>query len=130
MSERIAIIDLGSNSARLIIMKVSKSGAYHLIYNQKEGVRLSEGLQHSNALQPEAMQRALDTLLSFAHMCSLHKVTTTIAVATAAIRNAVNGQEFMLAIARKTNLTILSRCSGKHFEIYNAPERVIFTKNS
>jgi len=35
-----------------------------------------------------------------------------------------------LELARKTNLTILSRCSGKHFEIYNAPERVIFTKNS
>jgi len=34
-----------------------------------------------------------------------------------------------LELARKTNLTILSRCSGKHFEIYNAPERVIFTKN-
>ncbi|MFA6075661.1 MAG: Ppx/GppA phosphatase family protein [Negativicutes bacterium] len=106
MSERIAIIDLGSNSARLIIMKISKSGAYHLIYNQKEGVRLSEGLQQTNRLQPEAMQRALDTLYSFAHMCSLHKVTTTIAVATAAIRNAVNGQEFMLSIARKTNLSI------------------------
>ena len=35
-----------------------------------------------------------------------------------------------LELARKPNLTILSRCSGKHFEIYNAPERVIFTKNS
>ena len=35
-----------------------------------------------------------------------------------------------LELARKTNLTILSRCSGKHFEIYNAPERVIFTKIS
>jgi len=35
-----------------------------------------------------------------------------------------------LELARKTNLTILSRCSGKHFEIYNAPERVIFSKNS
>jgi len=35
-----------------------------------------------------------------------------------------------LELARKTNLTILSRCSGKHFEIYNAPERVIFTHNS
>ena len=34
-----------------------------------------------------------------------------------------------LELARKTNLTILSRCSGKHFEIYNAPERVIFTQN-
>ena len=33
-----------------------------------------------------------------------------------------------LELARKTNLTILSRCSGKHFEIYNAPERVVFTQ--
>lgn len=106
MSERIAIIDLGSNSARLIIMKISKSGAYHLIYNQKEGVRLSEGLQDSNVLQPAAMQRGLDTLFSFAHMCTLHKVTTTIAVATAAIRNARNGIDFLTTIARKTNLSI------------------------
>ncbi len=34
-----------------------------------------------------------------------------------------------LELARKTNLTILSSCSGKHFEIYNAPERVVFTPN-
>ena len=33
-----------------------------------------------------------------------------------------------LELARKTNLTLLSRCSGKHFEIYNAPERVLFSK--
>jgi FdhD protein len=32
-----------------------------------------------------------------------------------------------LDLARKTNLTLLSRCSGRHFEIFNAPERVIFT---
>jgi len=32
-----------------------------------------------------------------------------------------------LELARQTNLTLLSRCSGKHFEIFNAPERVIFT---
>ena len=35
-----------------------------------------------------------------------------------------------LDLARKTNLTILSRCSGKHFEIFNAPERVVFNQNS
>ena len=34
-----------------------------------------------------------------------------------------------LELARKTNLTILSRCSGKHFEIYNASKRVVFTQN-
>jgi FdhD protein len=35
-----------------------------------------------------------------------------------------------LELARKTNLTILSRCSGKHFEIYNAPERVVFSQKT
>lgn len=35
-----------------------------------------------------------------------------------------------LELARKTNLTLLSRCSGKHFEIYNAPERVLFTQTT
>jgi FdhD protein len=35
-----------------------------------------------------------------------------------------------LDLARKTNLTIMSRCSGKHFEIYNAPERVILSQNT
>ncbi|MBU3552699.1 formate dehydrogenase accessory sulfurtransferase FdhD [Polynucleobacter wuianus] len=35
-----------------------------------------------------------------------------------------------LELARKTNLTILSRCSGKHFEIYNAPERVVFNQKT
>jgi len=35
-----------------------------------------------------------------------------------------------LELARKTNLTILSRCSGKHFEIYIAPERVTFSKKT
>ena len=36
--------------------------------------------------------------------------------------------QMALELAKKTNLTLLSRCSGKHFEIYNAPERVIFAK--
>lgn len=35
-----------------------------------------------------------------------------------------------LELARQTNLTLLSRCSGKHFEIYNAPERVVFTNSA
>jgi FdhD protein len=30
-----------------------------------------------------------------------------------------------LELAQKTNLTLLARCSGKHFEIYNAAERVV-----
>ena len=39
-------------------------------------------------------------------------------------RSGVN--QMGLELAKKTHLTLLSRCSGKHFEIYNAPERVVF----
>lgn len=62
MTERIAIIDLGSNSARLIVMHIYANGAYNLVYNQKETVRLGEGLSSTGLLRAEAMQRAVDTL--------------------------------------------------------------------
>ena len=39
MSQRIGIIDLGSNSARLIIVEIYKNRAYNLVYHQKETVR-------------------------------------------------------------------------------------------
>ena len=42
--ERIAIIDLGSNSIRFIIMQVTGAGAYKLIYQEKKSIRLSEGM--------------------------------------------------------------------------------------
>ena len=40
--QRIAIIDIGSNSARLVISHIYKSGAYNMVYNQKEALRLSQ----------------------------------------------------------------------------------------
>lgn len=110
MTERIAIIDLGSNSARLIVMHIYENGAYNLVYNQKETVRLSEGLEESGLLQPAAMQRAIDTLKIFAHMIELLAVDQILAVATAAVRNAANGTEFIQQVRQ---------ASGIEFQIIN-----------
>ena len=88
MSQRIAIIDLGSNSARLIIVEVYENRAYNLIYHQKETIRLSQNADKNHQLQPEAMARAMSLLQNFAHVCKLHHVDKIIAVGTAAIRNA------------------------------------------
>lgn len=106
MSQRIAVIDLGSNSARLIVMHVYHNGAYNLVYHQKESVRLSQGLEAESLLQPEAMERALATLHTFAHMCQLFEVDKTLAVATAAVRNARNGQEFVQLVRRETGIPL------------------------
>ena len=94
MTERVAIIELGSNSARLIIMHIYYNGAYNLVYHQKETIRLSEGMDSDEELKAPAMARAIKAMETFAHMCKLFKVDHIIGVSTAAIRNARNGESF------------------------------------
>ena len=42
--DRIAIIDLGSNSIRFIVMQIGEQGSYKLIYQEKKSIRLAEGM--------------------------------------------------------------------------------------
>lgn len=108
--QRIAIIDIGSNSARLVISHIHKNGSYLMVYNQKETLRLSQKVDSDNLLTEEAFTSTLETMNSFMRMCKLYSVDKTIAVATAAIRNAANGQELVELIAAETgiNLHIIS----------------------
>lgn len=104
MTERIAIIDLGSNSARLIVMHIYVNGAYNLVYHQKETVRLSEGMGNSRILHPDAVRRAVESMRIFAHMCQLFKVDIILAVATAAIRSAKNGATLVELVEAETGI--------------------------
>ncbi|MDF2876251.1 MAG: ppx 2, partial [Sporomusa sp.] len=106
MTERVAIIDLGSNSARLIVMHIYHNGAYNLVYNQKESVRLSEGMAETGLLTRDSMWRAISTLKIFAHMCELVKVDKILAVATAAVRIAKNGSEFIDLVNQHTGIPL------------------------
>lgn len=104
--ERVAIIDLGSNSARLIVLNIYKNGAYNLVYHQKETVRLGEGMEESGLLQPEAMLRAINILKIFAHMIKIFNATKILAVATAAVRNARNGETFIADAREQTGIPL------------------------
>lgn len=106
MTERVAIIDLGSNSARLIVMHIYANGAYNLVYHQKDPIRLSEGMSVNQRLQANAIERAITTLQGFAHMCNLFNVDRVLAVATAAVRNASNGAEFVQEVEAKTGIVL------------------------
>lgn len=101
MLERIGIIDLGSNSARLVIFQIYRNRAYNLIHEQKEIVRLSEGAGATNQLQPTAWARGMETLKIFKDTCRRFEVGKVIAVATAAVRNASNGSEFIDQVREK-----------------------------
>ncbi len=104
--QRIAIIDIGSNSARLVISHIYKNGAYNMVYNQKEALRLSQKTDKKGNLTQQAFNDTIETMKSFAYMCNLYHADRIIAVATAAIRNAANGAELTRLVEKETGLSL------------------------
>ena len=104
--QRIAIIDIGSNSARLVISHIYKSGAYNMVFNQKETLRLAQKTEGDGLLSKEAFDSTLQVMQSFAYMCRQYKTDKIIAVATAAIRNAKNGSRLTEEVYEKTGIRL------------------------
>ncbi len=105
-SKLIGIIDLGSNSARLLLVQVSPDGAYSIINRVKHMVRLGENAFAEKRLQEAAMQRTLVVLHSFMEMCQQYGVTEILPIATAAMRDAENATEFLHKVREKTGLEL------------------------
>ncbi|TNF45422.1 MAG: Ppx/GppA family phosphatase [Epsilonproteobacteria bacterium] len=107
MSKRTAIIDIGSNSARLVIFETTSQYGFHLICEQKSKVRIGEGAYEKQGhLQPIGIRRAYLTLKSFLHTIEKYQVTKTLCVATSALRDAPNGKEFVKWIQKELGLYI------------------------
>lgn len=105
--KRVSFIDLGSNSVRFVITEIKDSGSYQLIYQQKESIRLSENMWDHNRLTDEAIERAIKTLTAFSHMATAMDSDEIIAVATAAVRLADNGQEFLQLVKQETGINLV-----------------------
>ncbi|MGA2452757.1 MAG: Ppx/GppA phosphatase family protein [Solirubrobacteraceae bacterium] len=95
-NERFAVIDLGSNSFRLVVF-MAGSGWWRRTDEIYEPVRIGEGLMASGRLGERPMQRALATLDVFAHFCRASGLGegAVDAVATSAIRDAENAAGFL-----------------------------------
>ena len=106
MAKITAIIDIGSNSARMAISEKTIHFGFHLLYETKSKGRISESTYENNGfLQPEPMQRAINALQDFLWIAKLHKARKIICVATSALRDAPNKNIF-LQEARKIGLNI------------------------
>ena len=92
--KRIAIIDLGSNTARLVVMNALPGYAFRLEDEIREVVRLRQGMTE-DGLAEAAMDRAFVTLRLFKRFCDSTRVDLIIATATSAVREARNGAEFV-----------------------------------
>ncbi len=107
MAKRTAIIDIGSNSARLVIFEKTSRYGFHLVCEQKSKVRIGEGAYEKNGyLQPVGIKRAYFTLKSFLHTIDKYQANKTLCVATSALRDAPNGNEFVQWIKKELGLSI------------------------
>ena len=88
--EPVAFLDLGTNSMRLLVVRVEPDGSYAVLTQQKETVRLGDGAFATDELQPAAIERTVLVGKRFAEMARSFGAREIHAVATSATRDASN----------------------------------------
>ncbi|MEG1710471.1 MAG: Ppx/GppA family phosphatase [Clostridia bacterium] len=103
--ERVALIDMGSNTIRLVVYDVHEGGYYTLVDEMREAVRLGETEKDGSLKQTRVLQ-ALNTLKTYKKQCAVDKVDKILAVATAAVRQARNQKAFLSEVYNVTGIKL------------------------
>ena len=98
---KISAIDVGSNSVRLMVMADGKT-----LYKQLDTTRLGEGLANSGVLKPEAIERTARAVQLFAAAAELNGAGTPYVFATASVRSASNGGDFVKRVKQLTGIDV------------------------
>jgi exopolyphosphatase/guanosine-5'-triphosphate,3'-diphosphate pyrophosphatase len=106
MQERIGIIDLGSNTTRLVVMGYTPHHSFRLLDEVRETVRLAEGVGDDGQLRPAPMARGVEAMKMFHSYCKSTGVTKIVPVATSATRDAANQAEFLTRVTRESGLRL------------------------
>lgn len=105
-SRRLAALDVGTNSIRLIIAEASPDGSYRVIDDEKVIARLGQGLATTGRLDPERIEAAVQAIASLKGIGVGHGVERMPAVATAAVREAENGEEFVRLVRERAGVEL------------------------
>jgi len=107
MAKITAVIDIGSNSARMAVFKKTSHFGFVLLKEIKSRVRISEGAYENNGeLQEKAIKRAINALKEFLLIAKSYKARKILAVATSAVRDAPNKSIFLSRVKKETSLQI------------------------
>ena len=107
MAKRTAVIDIGSNSVRMVVFERTSRFAFHLLHEAKSRVRISENAYENNGhLQDLPLERAYLALKEFSYIIKEYKVYKTLCIATSALRDAPNKQIFINKVRKDLGLNI------------------------
>jgi exopolyphosphatase/guanosine-5'-triphosphate,3'-diphosphate pyrophosphatase len=100
-----AVVDVGSNSVRLVIYRL-EGRALWTVFNEKVLAGLGRGVDQTGRLSREGMKEAMTALLRFKAVLDAARPGAVHVVATAALRDALDGPDFVRQVQRETGLRI------------------------
>lgn len=107
MAKIVAVIDIGSNSARMAVFARTSRYGFYLLEECKSRVRISEGsYENEGYLQETPMNRTLQTLKNFSQIAQSRGARKIFCVATSALRDAPNSREFLQRARREAGVQI------------------------
>ena len=106
MDRRVAGVDIGTLTCRLLIADVSATGSLTERCSERRILRLGEGVDQSKRLKNEAMDRVLECLREWRRVIDRYLVQARTAVATSAVRDAQNRQQFVDRVKGETGLDV------------------------
>lgn len=101
-----AAIDIGTNSLHLVVAQVDRRGNVDIITREKESVRLGHGAGEMQHLSSDAIDRGIAALKRFRKIIDTYPDTKVSAVATSAVREALNKDEFIQRAEREAGITV------------------------
>ena len=102
-AERVAVVDLGTNTTRLLVADV-EDGALQEVERLTEITRLGEGVDATGRLGEAPMSRVLGTIAAYREAIDRLGAERNVAVATSAVRDAANGEEFRAVLRERYGL--------------------------
>lgn len=106
MAPRLAAIDIGTNSVRLIIAEALRGGTYRILDDEKQTTRLGRNLSSTGRLDAEAVELTLQTLRRMKQIAEGYQVQEQRAIATCAVREAEDGADFCRRAKEEVGLDI------------------------
>lgn len=103
---RVASLDVGTNSVRLLVADAEAGGGFRRVFADRRITRLGEGLQASGLLSEGAIQRTLEALCVFLEAAMGLGARSVLAAATSAVRDAANGPGFVEWVRKETGLKL------------------------
>lgn len=101
-----AVIDIGTNTFHLLIAEIQNEKAIHIIHKNTIDVKLGEGGINKGIIADAAYERGINTLIAFRKELDLHQIKNIKATATAAVRDADNGADFIKDALAKADIQI------------------------